>query len=100
MTSQSPPESGTIPCLSGSGDLSSVSGLQVGGFVLTIGMDLTVLYFSLAAFFTVHAKALDRHQKAAQKMGTKARMTQPSQTRDGREASRKGEIEVTVKAVN
>jgi hypothetical protein len=72
--------------------------LQVGGFVLAIGAGLTVLYFSLATFFAVHAKALGRHQKASQKMATKVQMTQPPQTTDKLEASQKGEIEATAKA--
>jgi len=39
--------------------------LLIGGVVgLVIGVVLTVLYFSLAAFFTVQAKALDEQQKA------------------------------------
>ena len=43
----------------------SVKLLLIGGVVgLVIGVVLTVLYFSLAAFFTVQAKALDEQQKA------------------------------------
>jgi hypothetical protein len=39
--------------------------LLIGGVVgLVIGVVLTVFYFSLAAFFTVQAKALDEQQKA------------------------------------
>jgi len=74
----------------------------VGGFVLAIGAGLTVLYFSLATFFAVHAKALDGHRKAAQKMATTAQMTQPSQTIETEklDASQKGEIKATAKAGN
>jgi len=74
--------------------------LLVGGFVLAIGVGLTVLYFSLATFFAVHAKALDGHRKAAQKMATRAQMTQPPQKIETEklEASQKGEIQATAKA--
>ena len=41
--------------------------LLIGGFVgLAIGVGLTVLYFSLAEFFAVNARALNAKQKAAE----------------------------------
>ena len=40
--------------------------LLIGGLVgLVIGVVLTVLYFSLATFFAVHAKALNTIEKGA-----------------------------------
>jgi hypothetical protein len=39
--------------------------LLIGGFVgLAIGVGLTILYFSLATFFAVNARALNAKQKA------------------------------------
>jgi hypothetical protein len=69
--------------------------LLIGGLVgLTIGVGLTVLYFSLATFFEVNAKALDAKvlsekafsamQKAAEKGNEKARdVTAPDKRKTG-----------------
>ena len=47
--------------------------LLIGGVVgLVIGVVLTVFYFSLAAFFTVQAKALDEQQKAEEERNKNA----------------------------
>jgi hypothetical protein len=41
--------------------------LLIGGFVgLAIGVGLTILYFSLATFFAVNARALNGKKKAAE----------------------------------
>jgi hypothetical protein len=56
--------------------------LLIAGLVgLTIGIGLTLLYFSLAKFFAVNASVLDRNQKAAEEIATGAPKAQPSEMR-------------------
>lgn len=52
--------------------------LLIGGVVgLVIGVVLTVFYFSLAAFFSVQAKALDEQQKAEEERNKNAQDKKP-----------------------
>jgi hypothetical protein len=73
--------------------------LLIGGLVgLTIGVGLTVLYFSLAKFFSANARALDRNQKAAEQMARETQMTEPSQAKNELEASQKSGNKTAAKA--
>jgi flagellar biosynthesis/type III secretory pathway M-ring protein FliF/YscJ len=50
----------------------------IGGVVgLVIGVVLTVLYFSLATFFSVQAKALDEQQEAEEERNKNAQDKKP-----------------------
>ena len=56
--------------------------LLIGGFVgLAIGVGLSILYFSLATFFAVNARALNAKQKVADNGNESAEV---SIARDGR----------------
>jgi len=58
--------------------------LLIGGVVgLVIGVVLTVFYFSLAAFFTVQAKALDEQQKAEEERNKNAVDKEPGRIGQG-----------------
>jgi hypothetical protein len=58
--------------------------LLIGGVVgLVIGVVLTVFYFSLAAFFTVQAKALDEQQKAEEERNKNAQDKKPGRVGQG-----------------
>lgn len=75
--------------------------LLIGGLAwLTIAVGLTVLYFSLAKFFTANARVLDRNQKAAEQMGKETQMAQPPQAKNQLEFSQKGRNRTAAKAGN
>jgi hypothetical protein len=76
--------------------------LLIGGLVgLTVGVGLTVFYFSVAKFFAANSRALDRNQKAAEQMATGTHETQPARTSgrlDELGALQKAEIKTAAKA--
>ena len=58
--------------------------LLIGGVVgLVIGVVLTVFYFSLAAFFSVQARALDEQQKAEEERNKNAPDKKPGPMAQG-----------------
>jgi hypothetical protein len=75
--------------------------LLVGGLLgLTVGVSLTVLYFSLARFFVANARALDRNQKAAEQMARETEMAQSPQVTNELEGSQKSANKTAAKAGN
>jgi hypothetical protein len=75
--------------------------LLIGGLVgLTVGVGLTLLYFSLVKFFGANARALDRNQKAAEQMAGETQMAQTPLAKNELEASQKGGNKTAAKAGN
>jgi hypothetical protein len=75
--------------------------LLIGALLgLTIGVGLTVFYFSLAKFFAANARALDRNQKGAEQMGIETQMAQTPLAKNELEASQKGRNRTAAKAGN